>query len=70
MAIKKNKSAHKHRSNGSRSSNGASSKSPLLVKDARNGTPASSPKNNGTHLRTYSIPDIRLEHPDLSVRQP
>src|ERR1700686_5664685 len=22
-----------------------------------------------THLRTYSIPDTRLEHPDLSVRQ-
>jgi len=39
------------------------------VKNARNGAPASSPKNNDTSLRTYSIPDLRLEHPNLSVHQ-
>jgi len=33
----------------------------------RNGASLSSPK--AAHLRTYSIPDTRLEHPDLSVSQ-
>ena len=32
----------------------------------RNGT--SQPKSDN-NSRTYSIPDMRLEHPDLSVRQ-
>src|ERR1700733_15024472 len=65
MALKKKKSASKSNSNGNRPRNGASrSKAPLLAKDARNG--ASTP--NG-QLRTYSIPDMRLEHPNLSVRQ-
>ncbi len=30
---------------------------------------ASQPKAANTDLRTYSIPDTRLEHPDLTVRQ-
>ena len=30
---------------------------------------ASQPKAANTDIRTYSIPDTRLEHPDLSVRQ-
>src|SRR6266852_5143887 len=49
------KKKSKHSSNGSR---------------PRNGTPRSTMKSatNGD-LRTYSIPDMRLEHPDLSVRQ-
>ena len=32
----------------------------------RNGASRSKP---GTDIRTYSIPDLRLEHPDLTVRQ-
>ncbi len=65
MAIKKTKSSAKHGSNGHPPRNGAPpSKSPLVAKDARNGAPA---KNSD--IRTYSIPDYRLEHPDLSVRQ-
>src|SRR5580698_2948952 len=66
MAIKKKSS--KANSNGSRSRNGASrSKSPLLAKAARNGVPksTSAPKD----IRTYSIPDTRQEHPNLSIRQ-
>jgi len=69
MAIKKTKSTVKHNGNGNRGRNGASrSKSPILARDARNGAPASS-KTANISLRTYSIPDTRLEHPDLSVRQ-
>ncbi len=57
-------------SNGNRPRNGGSSpKSPLLAKDARNGAPTSTSKATDTTLRTYSIPDTRLEHPDLSVSQ-
>jgi len=68
MPNKKTKS--KTNSNGNRPRNGAPrSKSPLLAKDARNGAPAFPSKTEDTRLRTYSIPDTRLEHPDLSVRQ-
>jgi len=63
MPNKKLKS--KASSNGNRASH---SKSPLLAKDTRNGAPTS-PRKSDTNLRTYSIPDTRLEHPDLSVRQ-
>jgi pyruvate dehydrogenase E1 component alpha subunit/2-oxoisovalerate dehydrogenase E1 component alpha subunit len=64
MPIKK-KSNPKHGSNGSRPRDGATpSKSPLLAKAARNGAPT--PKSD---LRTYSIPDMRLEHPNFTVRQ-
>src|SRR5271157_1790445 len=64
MAIKK-KSNSKQNANGNRPRNGDSrSKSPLLARNARNGAPSSDPD-----LRTYSIPDTRLEHPDLSVSQ-
>jgi len=61
------------------------SKAPLLAKSARNGAPgartetppsrngAPSPRNgtppNGTGLRTYEIPDYRLEHPSFTVLQ-
>ncbi len=66
MAIKKKKS--KSDSNGRR--NGASrAKAPLLAKDARNGAPKLSSKTKDGDLRTYSIPDFRMEHPDLSIRQ-
>src|SRR5207342_2407760 len=60
MAVKKKA---KSSSSGSRPSNGARPKSPLLAKDARNGAPASN------SIRTYSIPDLRQERPNLSVRQ-
>src|SRR5580693_4021122 len=68
MAIKKNKPSTRRGSNGNRPRNGAS-KSPLLEKNARNGAPTLVSKTKDTDLRTYSIPDTRLEHPDLSVRQ-
>src|SRR6202522_861687 len=55
MAIKKKKSLSKSRSNGHRSRNGTSG--------------ASAEPTSATDLRTYSIPDARLEHPDLSVSQ-
>ena len=67
MGNKKTKS--KASSNGNRPRNGGSaSKSPLLAKPARNGAPNSSSTGAGD-LRTYSIPDSRLEHPDFTVRQ-
>jgi len=70
MAIKKKRAAPKHKPNGNRGRNGTSpSKSPLLAKNARNGAPTASPNNGDNELRTYSIPDTRLEHPDLSVSQ-
>src|SRR5271168_1481147 len=65
-----NNKKSKTSSNGNRPRNGGSrAKSPLLAKDARNGAPTSRSKTADTHLRTYSIPDTRLEHPDLIVRQ-
>ena len=53
MAIKKTKSNTKQNSNGHRSRNGSSQ---------TRQSPASD-------LRSYSIPDYRLEHPDFSVKQ-
>jgi TPP-dependent pyruvate/acetoin dehydrogenase alpha subunit len=77
MAIKKKKSSSKLSPNGSRSRNCASrAKSSVLLKDAKrvssaqdkNGAPTSSSGEN-SDLRTYSIPDFRLEHPNFTVRQ-
>src|SRR5271165_5752533 len=53
MAIKKKKSSA-HGSNGIRRGNGIS---------------RHSSKPTPSNLRTYSIPDLRLEHPNLTVRQ-
>src|ERR1700691_4469103 len=53
-------------SNGNRSRDGAFR---LLAKTASKGTVSSSSTSERTGLRTYSIPDMRLEHPDLSVSQ-
>jgi pyruvate dehydrogenase E1 component alpha subunit/2-oxoisovalerate dehydrogenase E1 component alpha subunit len=72
MANKKTKS--KHSPNGGRPSNAA------RASNARGGTAAltrsvgrSSTKNDNnsdtSSLRTYSIPDLRLEHPDFTVHQ-
>jgi TPP-dependent pyruvate/acetoin dehydrogenase alpha subunit len=54
MAIKKTKSKTKQNSNGHRS---------------RNGSSQTSKQSSASDLRTYSIPDYRLEHPDFSVSQ-
>jgi len=68
MGNKKNKS--KLRSNGKRPhSRALRSESPLLAKAARSGVPPSRSRIEADNLRTYSIPDYRLEHPDLTVRQ-
>jgi TPP-dependent pyruvate/acetoin dehydrogenase alpha subunit len=71
MRNKKTKS--KLNSNGNRSRNGAGP-SNAHVGAAALGPPVerSSTKgdnSNGSAVRTYSIPDYRLEHPDLTVRQ-
>src|SRR3984957_1357337 len=68
MANKKTKS--KPSSNGNRSNNGARA-SVGRVRTAALGRSVerSSTGSPGQHLRTYSIPDSRLEHPDLTVRQ-
>jgi hypothetical protein len=57
MAIKKKQSISKPSSNGNRSRNGASQSKP------------SHTGSQNTAVRTYSIPDYRLEHPDLAVKQ-
>ena len=63
MGNKKTRS--KPSSNGRRPRNGASgAKSPLLATSARNGV-----SKTNSDLRTYSIPDYRLERPDFTVRQ-
>ena len=63
MGNKKTKS--KASSGGRRSRRGTSrTKAPLLAKPARNGAPT-----DNSDLRTYSIPDYRLEHPDFNIRQ-
>src|ERR1700686_251155 len=63
MGTKKTKS--NHRSNGNRPRNGR------VGTDARPVERRSKAKNNADNrdLRTYSIPDYRLEHPDFTVRQ-
>ncbi len=65
-----NKKQSKQESNGNRPRNGAKATT------AHVGTAAlgrsverSSTGSPGQHLRTYSIPDYRLEHPDFTVRQ-
>jgi hypothetical protein len=69
MAIKKKKSS-KPSSNGNRPRNGS------RPGNARVGTGAparpveqSSTGSPSHHIRTYSIPDTRQEHPNLSIRQ-
>ena len=70
-----NKKKSKANANGKRSRNGVSrSKSPLLAKPARpfdsaQGKSGAPQSGENCDLRTYSIPDYRLEHPNLTVRQ-
>jgi pyruvate dehydrogenase E1 component alpha subunit/2-oxoisovalerate dehydrogenase E1 component alpha subunit len=55
----------KHVSNGQVPRKESSrSKFPLLAKSARSGVPT-----ENSNLRTYSIPDLRLERPNFTVRQ-
>jgi TPP-dependent pyruvate/acetoin dehydrogenase alpha subunit len=60
MGTKKQKS--KHNSNGNPPRNGASRSKP-------GNSLSQSTQSKNSNLRTYSIPDTRLEHPDFSVRQ-
>jgi TPP-dependent pyruvate/acetoin dehydrogenase alpha subunit len=70
MAIKKKKSTSKHSSNGNRPRNGQRATTTHGAADApvRRGERNSAGSPN-QHLRTYSIPDLRLEHPNLTVHQ-
>src|SRR5258708_7675685 len=63
MAIKKKKPPSKSSSNGNRPREGAQSANAHL------GTAATGRPFERSSTRTYSIPDTRLEHPDLSVSQ-
>src|ERR1035438_3513263 len=71
MGNKKTKS--KASSNGSRARNGSRSSNAHVAADAFVRPQGRSPKTNGNagnqNIRTYSIPDYRLEHPDFTVRQ-
>jgi TPP-dependent pyruvate/acetoin dehydrogenase alpha subunit len=64
MAIKKKNS----NSNGARPRNGSKT-SKNHVGTAAPGSSIARSATAGSDLRTYSIPDTRLEHPDLSVSQ-
>src|SRR5579863_3430120 len=66
MAIKKKNS--KHNSNGARNGSRATT-SRVGTGTVARPVEQSSTGSPNQHLRTYSIPDLRLEHPDLSVRQ-
>ena len=69
MGNKKSKS--KARSNGNRPRNGAKAATARVGADASSALERSSITTAArkSNLRTYSIPDYRLEHPQLSVRQ-
>jgi TPP-dependent pyruvate/acetoin dehydrogenase alpha subunit len=65
-----NKKKSRHSSNGHRPHNGVSgSKSPLRAEASRAGAPASQSNREASDLRTYSIPDYRLERPTFIVHQ-
>src|SRR5450755_604311 len=65
MGNKKTKS--KHNSNGNRLRNGRVGTAALGRSVERSSTKGNNKPS--TDLRTYSIPDYRLEHPDFTVRQ-
>ena len=67
-----NKKKSKVSSNGRNSRNGSPSTLPRAGADASSALERSSIKNGRSgksHLRTYEIPDYRLEHPNFTVRQ-
>jgi TPP-dependent pyruvate/acetoin dehydrogenase alpha subunit len=68
-----NKKKSKANSNGNRPRNGARASKAHVAADAfvRPSAERSSTNQNNSNsdLRTYSIPDYRLEHPDFTVRQ-
>ena len=71
--MRNNKKKSKASSNGNRPRNGSRTSKNHVGADAfvRPVERSSTRKSNSTiaDLRTYSIPDLRLEHPDFSVRQ-
>jgi TPP-dependent pyruvate/acetoin dehydrogenase alpha subunit len=67
-----NKRKSKASSNGRTSRNGSRSTPARVGADASSALERSSTKNGGSserNLRTYSIPDYRLEHPEFEIRQ-
>jgi TPP-dependent pyruvate/acetoin dehydrogenase alpha subunit len=69
MAIKKKKSSSKLSSNGNRSRNGSR---PGIARVGTSALSRPAERNsaaNTNHIRTYSIPDTRLEHPNFTVHQ-
>jgi TPP-dependent pyruvate/acetoin dehydrogenase alpha subunit len=69
MAIKKKKSNSKPSSNGNRSRNGARITATRGAAGAVVRRVEQSSTASNQHLRTYSIPDLRLEHPNFTVHQ-
>ena len=76
MAIKKNKSRARASSNGNRPRNGSGTAKGRVgttvpgknhVATTAPGRPAE--RNSTQTLRTYSIPDLRLEHPNFTGKQ-
>ena len=67
----KNKKTSKVSSNGCTSRNGSRSTPARVGADASSAPDRSSSKNGGSqeNLRTYNIPDYRLEHPQFEIRQ-
>ena len=69
MAIKKKKSS-KPSSNGNRPRNGSRSGNARVETGAlARPVEQSSTRSHSHHIRTYSIPDTRLEHPNFTVHQ-
>jgi TPP-dependent pyruvate/acetoin dehydrogenase alpha subunit len=67
-----NKRKSKASSNGRNSRNGSRSTPARIGADASSALDRSSIKNGRSgksHLRTYEIPDYRLEHPEFQIRQ-
>jgi pyruvate dehydrogenase E1 component alpha subunit/2-oxoisovalerate dehydrogenase E1 component alpha subunit len=67
-----NKRKSKASSNGRNSRNGSRSTAARVGADASSALERSSTKNGGSiqqNLRTYNIPDYRLEHPQFAIRQ-
>jgi TPP-dependent pyruvate/acetoin dehydrogenase alpha subunit len=67
-----NKRKSKASSNGRNSRNGTRSTAARIGADASSALERSSIKNGRSgksHLRTYEIPDYRLEHPEFQIRQ-
>jgi pyruvate dehydrogenase E1 component alpha subunit/2-oxoisovalerate dehydrogenase E1 component alpha subunit len=70
MAIKKKKPVSKASSNGRRPSNGAKpGKNHVATAPPGRSVERSSTSSPSKQVRTYSVPDLRLEHPNFTVKQ-